>query len=298
MKNADSVKARLMNECKVTGRDFQSELTAYALERTLYRVSVSRYADCFTIKGGILLYAMFDRSYPRMTKDIDLYAKGVSNGQEHMEEVFREIFSLEVDDPITYDLDSIEVREITPQKKYPGVNIQVKAYLDKTRMNVFLDIGFDDTVNPDPVAMDFPVILDDDPPKLKAYSVYTVLAEKFEAMVSRGMLNSRYKDFYDIWKLAGKFGLDGSVLQESLVETFAHRKTSFDDIVVFDGGFLQAPYRITQWNAFVRKKVNMDTVSLEEAVHIIETLMKPVVEAIRHVEEFSGQWDPEQGCWI
>ena len=105
--NADSVKARLKNIAVSSGCTFQEALVYYGLERTIYRISVSPYANHFVLKGGIFLYAIFDRKYERATTDVDLLARRISNSAEEMKIVFRDIFTLDTDDALVFDLDSI-----------------------------------------------------------------------------------------------------------------------------------------------------------------------------------------------
>lgn len=136
MINAESVKAKLKNQAPKRGHMLQEELTAYGLERTIYRISISEYVDKFTLKGGIFLYALFDGNFTRATTDIDLLAQKTSNEVENIKKIFNEIFLIEVDDALRYDLDSLDVRSITEFKAYHGVNVSIVAYLDKTKMGL------------------------------------------------------------------------------------------------------------------------------------------------------------------
>ena len=192
--NADSVKARLKNFAVENGCTFQEALTYYGLERTIYRISVSKYAEQFVLKGGIFLYAVFDRKYERATTDVDLLARRISNSGEEMKNIFRDILSLDIDDALVFDTDSITVEDITEFKEYHGLHISAVGYLDRTRIPVGIDIGFGDVIYPDAVKMDFPVILDMDPPRVNAYSLESSIAEKLEAIIHNGYLNSRYKE--------------------------------------------------------------------------------------------------------
>lgn len=236
--NTESVKARLKNLAIKEGGTMQNKLMTYALERSIYRLSISKYADYFTLKGGIFLYALFDKQFARATMDIDLLAQRIPNDVNKMKEVFQDIFSIEYDDALRYDLNSLAVHSITEFKEYHGVNVSINSYLDKTKISVSIDIGFGDVVYPDRMQIEFPVFLDMDKPRIFAYSLYSVIAEKFEAFTSLGLVNGRYKDFYDIYILARKFDLSGLELQEAIQETFLHRGTSFNDIVAFEKTFV------------------------------------------------------------
>lgn len=207
----------------------QDKLVTYALERSIYRLSISDYVDRFTLKGGIFLYALFDKQFARATMDIDLLAQRIPNDAEEMKKVFENIFSIEYDDALRYDLNSLDIHNITELKEYHGVNVSINAYLDRTKIPVSIDIGFGDVIYPDRMQMEFPVLLDMDEPKTYAYSLYSVIAEKFEVFTSLGLINGRYKDFYDIYILAKRFDLSGLELQIAIQETFSHRGTTFDE---------------------------------------------------------------------
>ena len=139
MISAISVKDRLKNQAVTSGKTFQEALTAYGLERTVYRLSVSEYMERFTLKGGIFLYALFEGEFARATRDIDLLARNMPNNVEDMKKVFENIFSIECDDALRYDLDTLEVIDITEFKEYHGVNVSIMAYLDRTKVPVSID---------------------------------------------------------------------------------------------------------------------------------------------------------------
>ena len=201
MRNAESVKARLKNIAKETGRTMQDVLIAYGLERTIMRLTKSSHVENFTLKGGIFLYALMDGDFARATTDIDLLAQGISNDIDKMKEVFCDVFSVKLEDPLRYDLDSLSVKSITEFKDYHGVNVTIDAYLDRTKIQVSIDVGFGDVIYPKRVVMDFPVILSEENPRVYAYSLSSSIAEKFEAIIKRGVLGTRIRDFYDVHML-------------------------------------------------------------------------------------------------
>lgn len=209
MTNAVSVKDRLRKQAAESGKTMQDKLVTFGVERTIYRISTSSYAEYFILKGGIFLYALFGGEYARATIDIDLPAQHIPNDADKMKKVFKDIFSIECDDALRFDLDTLEVINITEFKEYHGVNVSIMAYLDKTKAPVFIDIGFGDVIYPERIKMEFPVLLDMEVPEVYVYSIYSVIAEKFEAFVSLGLANSRYKDFYDIYILADRYDMHG-----------------------------------------------------------------------------------------
>lgn len=298
MISAISVKDRLKNQAKEDGRTMQDELVTYGLERTIYRLSISEYAERFTLKGGIFLYALFDGNFTRATMDIDLLAQHIPNDAEEMKSVFKNIFSIECDDALRFDLDSLNVNDITEFKEYHGVNVSITAYLDRTKVPVSIDIGFGDIVYPERMKMNFPVLLDMEAPEVYAYSIYSVIAEKFEAFVSLGLANGRYKDFYDIYVLSENYDLDGEELRNAIKETFAHRGTSFDDIVAFEPEFTADTVRQNRWNSFIKKKKAMVKVDFVEAIGQSKRLLMPIVESINKNEDFRLKWSRNKKDWI
>jgi len=297
MSNVASVKDRLKNKSRSTGKTMQELLTAYGLERTIYRLSKSRYKEHFILKGGILLYALYDGSYARATTDIDFLAQKISNDAEEIRQVFAEIFSTEADDPLRFEIGTLSVKPIAEMKKYHGVNVSIIAYLDRTSINVSIDIGFGDVIFPEKVEMDFPVVLSDESQQIYAYSLCSTIAEKFEAIVSLAYDNSRFKDFYDIYVLSTTQDFDGKELLEAVRETFENRHTSIAEIVAFEEGFADDPIRQTRWKAFVKKKKAMLPVSLEETINAIRRFMQPVVDAIIQNEAFDDRWLHNRQEW-
>ena len=297
MISAASIKSRLKNIAIKENSTMQNELVTYALERTIYRMSISKYSDNFTLKGGIFLYALFNRQYPRATMDIDFLANKIANDSEFMKEVFTEIFLIQCDDALYFDISSLKVENITEFKEYHGVNVSILALLEKTKIPVSIDIGFGDIVYPDRIKMDFPVLLDMEIPSVNAYSIYSAIAEKFEEIVSLGRYNSRYKDFYDIYAISQKHTLNGSDLYNALVETFNHRNTSFNNIVAFSDDFINDPSLDKKWKSFKKKKqVNQDIDFKTVITHNMKLLL-PVVEAILNEQTFKRNWNATLKDW-
>ena len=297
MISAKSVKDRLKNKSVISGKTFQDALIAYGLERTVYRLSISEYVDRFTLKGGIFLYALFDGEFSRATRDIDLLAMNLPNSIEDIKTVFEKIFSIDCDDALQYDLCTLEVKNITEFKEYHGVNVSVIAYLDKTKVPISIDIGFGDVVYPSRVKMEFPVLLSMEAPEIYAYSISSVISEKFEAIVSLGDANSRYKDFYDIYFLADSYNLDGTELKEAIKATFEHRKTGFSDIFAFTDDFITSEIHQRRWHAFTKKKKTLLNVELLEVIDVIKAVLLPIVESIRDNKEYRFKWNHQIRAW-
>ena len=298
MTNATSVKDRLKKQAIEDGKTVQDKLVTFGLERTIYRLSISEYAERFTLKGGIFLYALFEGEYARATMDIDLLAQRIPNDSDEMKKIFHDIFSIECDDALRFDLNTLKVINITEFKEYHGVNVSIMGYLDRTRIPVSIDIGFGDVVYPERMKMEFPVLLDMEVPEIYAYSIYSVIAEKFEAFVSLGFANGRYKDFYDIYVLADRYDLNGMELKKAIIETFTHRGTEFDDIVAFEDGFTDDGIRQGRWRAFIKKKKAMLNVEFEETMQLLKDLLLPIVKSICNENSFEQTWNKETKSWM
>ena len=205
---AASVRARLLNRARETRQDFNLILTRYALERLLYRLSISPHADQFLLKGALLFDLWFDVPH-RPTRDADFLGLG-SAELPHLETIFRNICRVDTEDGMTFRPDTVQAAEIRKEANYAGVRVTLLGLIDGARCPVQIDIGFGDAVTPGPVEVRYPVMLPDfQAPKLQVYPRYTVVAEKLEEIAALGIANSRMKDFYDIWLLSRHFEFDG-----------------------------------------------------------------------------------------
>ena len=298
--NVSSVKDRLRNYARVVNKPYQEILTYYALERTIYRLSVSDYADHFVLKGGIFLYAIHDKDYSRATTDIDIMAQKMTNDAVKMHQIFAEILSIESDDALTYDLDTLKVTNITEFKEYHGLNVSVLSMLEKSKIRITIDIGYDDVIVPGKVKMTYPTILELNAPEVFAYSLESVIAEKFEAIVANGLLNSRYKDFYDICMLARENKFDGRQLASAIEETFSHRHTALSsEVSAFGEEFYGDSINQMRWEAFLKKKKAMLPISLKETVLTNSRFLMPLVKKLLSGENVEGIcWDNQTSDWI
>lgn len=297
MMNATAVKARLKNIAEQDGKPLQEKLINYGIERTIYRLSKSRFCDRFTLKGGMFMYALFDGEYSRATLDIDLHAQRIGNDDRSILKVFEEVFSMEADDAIIFDLNTLKVANIIELSKYHGVNVSIVGYLDRTKVPVSIDIAFGDVIHPDRMKIKFPSILDMDEFEVYAYSIYSAIAEKFETFVSNGLANSRYKDYYDICEYFSLYNLDGKILKAAIEETFQNRGTSFEDIVAFDIEYISDEVNQRRWNAFIKKKKAIAKLTFAETMELVVRTLKPVTEAILDKQEFDYSWDCDEMIW-
>jgi hypothetical protein len=294
---AASVRQRLLNLSRQRREDFQLVLTRYAVERLLFRVSQSRYRDQFVLKGA-MLFQLWRGDMHRATRDLDLLGRG-SNEKATMIGVFQELCDTQVaDDGLRFDKETVSAEEINPDDKYQGVRVSLDCVLDKAVVRLQVDIAFGDVVTPSPVEVTYPTVLDSPAPVLKAYPKESVVAEKLQAMVALGIANSRMKDFFDIWFLAGNFGFEGTLLQEAIVKTFERRQTSIptDVPLALTDDFTRDPVKQTQWRGFVRKGgLTSPDIELLEVVLRIREFLIPVFAAVRDNVPFKKSWKPSGG---
>ena len=248
-----SVRARLLDRARAERSDFQILLTRYALERLLYRLSVSPHRDRFILKGAMLFVTWVADPF-RPTRDLDLLGHG-DNDVEAIAETFRAICAQAVaDDGVTFDVAALTAAPIREEVEYGGVRVRTTATIAGARIPIQVDIGFGDAVTPAPVEINYPVLLDAPAPHLRAYPVETVVAEKFEALVTLGIANSRLKDFYDLWLIAQTFEFRRSVLVEAVRRTFERRGTALPvDIPIGLSDEFTAAWA-TQWQTFLGRE--------------------------------------------
>ncbi len=290
-----SVQSRLLTQAQKSGRPYNELLQYYAIERFLYRLSKSMYQHKFLLKGA-LLFRAWGLTRFRPTRDIDLLGY-TSNEVEALVKVIREICELHVeDDGIIFDPKSIRGERIKEDADYEGVRLRFQGRLGNTRLHLQIDVGFADVVFPAPSILKYPVLLSMAAPELQGYPPETVVAEKFQAMVFLGEINSRMKDFYDLWIVANRFPFKGSSLQKAIMQTFANRKTPIAvDIPAFTQHF--ASEKQNQWNAFLSRNVLEDApANLAEATHLLHDFMMPVMDACEKNTTFSKTWKPG-GPW-
>lgn len=289
-----SVRARLLDRARAERSDFQILLTRYALERLLYRLSVSRHRDRFILKGAMLFVTWVTDPF-RPTRDLDLLGHG-DNDAEAIAETFRAICAQPVaDDGVTFDVAALTAAAIREEVEYGGVRVRTTATIAGARISIQVDIGFGDAITPAAVEIDYPVLLDAPAPHLRAYPVETVVAEKFEALVTLGMANSRLKDFYDLWLIAQTFEFRQPVLVDAVRRTFERRETTLptDTPVGLSDEFASA--WAVQWRTFLgrgRMAAAPDTFTV--VIAALRAFLMPLGSAGEegHVWPPGGPWLP------
>lgn len=293
-----SVHQRLLNRAKRERRPLQELLQYFAIERFLYRLGRSAYAEKLLLKGATML-RLWDSPLARPTRDVDLLGRTPAS-ETALATVIKDCFAADVpDDNIRLDQASVRTEAIRATARYDGARVRFVMYLGKIRLPVQVDVGFGDTVVPDPAWIEFPTLLDFPAPRLLAYPPESAVAEKFQIMVERERANTRMKDFYDIWILARKRPFDGGVLAHAIVATFDRRRTPLpaEPPLALTAEFAEDRAKQAQWRAFAsRARLDAGEHKRVEVIGMLREFLIPPTTAIAVGRAFTSSW-PAGGPW-
>lgn len=279
-----SIRGRLLNIARREGIFYQTVLTRYFQERLLYRISQTIYRNNFYLKGGALMYA-YERFAARPTLDIDFLGSNISNEESVIVAAFREICSVPCqEDGIMFDTERITAVRITEQRDYNGVRVSIPTRMDTISQVLAMDIGFGDIITPQPVNIDYPLLLDNLPSaNILAYSLETVIAEKFHAIVDLADQNSRMKDYYDLYNILLSEQYDVNILQQAIKRTFENRHTAYNpNTMFFRSDFAVNDQMQVRWSAFLKKISKSDEVSFSNVVLYIQSVLRNLWETLHN----------------
>ncbi len=293
-----SVQDRLRNLARCDGRPYAELLQLWALERYLYRLSRLPHSDRFVLKGALMM-RVWQGLDSRPTRDIDLLGP-VDITAAAVERLIRDSILVEVPpDGLDLDPESIQISPIRVPEKQVGFRAKFDGFLARSRLRFQVDIGTGDDVVPDPVLVEFPTLLDFPSPRMRAYTPYTSIAEKFQAIVKLELANTRMKDYFDLALLAIRLAFDGEILTSALIRTFEGRGTVLpkDTPPGLEDAFAESEVKVAQWQAFVRKSLLQETaLSLSATVTRARQFLMPAVQAAAASEPFPMSWTPG-GPW-
>jgi hypothetical protein len=239
------------------------------------------------------MFNVWQGLYSRPTRDVDLLGRQaltVENVIAAVRVICRE--PVPDDDGLRFDAESVTGESIVEAANYAGVRVRFIAYLETARIPMQIDVGFGDPVVPGPYPVQLPTLLDFPPPQLQGYSRESAIAEKLQAMVYLGEVNSRMKDFYDIWFLATHFEFDGAVLAQAVRETFRWRQTALPLMpIALTAEFGRKRERQAQWVAFTRRhQLEQAPAALQTVVQVISEFLQPVIRAVSEDQPFNQYW--------
>ena len=290
-----SVRARLLSEARASGDSYDQVLQYFAIERFLYRLSQTKWADRLIVKGAIMLRA-WGTPLGRPTRDID-FLGSIDRSPATVERTVRECLAVEYpSDGLVFD-QSVETAEINVMDRYPGVRVVVRGNLDGGTFKLQLDIAIDDAVVPDPEWVEYPTLLDLEAPRVLAYQPVTGLAEKFETIVNRGLANSRLRDYYDLWLLSTLRTYEGTQVAAALRATFGHRGTDIpvDVPAGLSSAFFGDPDKQADWRSFLSNRRIEAPPDLEDVCKTIIAFMLPPAAAVASGSSYSVTWNPLSG---
>jgi len=293
-----SVLARLLQQAKRTGEDYQVLLSRFVGERFLYRLGASSARDRFVLKGAMLLRIFTALPY-RATRDVDLLRRGAGTAEDIRSDIER-ICATEVKpDGIDYDLSTIRIEPIRPEDEYSGIRATLVARCGRALVPLQIDVGVADDVWPPPAKRIVPALLDFPKPEVLVYSWESVIAEKLEALVVLGDRNSRIKDFFDVRHLAERHAFDRAVLAGAVRRTFEGRGTPVPegDPIGLTAAYWENPSRPAQIRAFARRAcVEVSPDIGNEILQILRLFLLPLLDDLRAGLSKAGHWVPG-GPW-
>jgi predicted nucleotidyltransferase component of viral defense system len=271
---AKSIKDRLLNIARKEGRAFDVLLVRFALERLLYRLSISAHSDRFVLKGGMLV-TVWVADDNRVTRDADFLGHGDADPDRLIAD-FGEIMAIESDDGLAFDIDALTAMVIREEMEYGGVRLKTAAYLERTRIPVTIDIGFGDAMVDATQRLDYPTLLDLPAPQVRCYPPATVIAEKFQAMVELGVLNGRMKDYYDLWAIPRAIDISADDLDAAISATFERRRTPIpkERPPGLSAEMFGDEGKQRQWRAYAAS-LELDAISLESIIEAVWELVGP-----------------------
>jgi predicted nucleotidyltransferase component of viral defense system len=274
---SESIYYRLKNIAFTKKRPTQEILKYYAMERFLYRMSVSQYKKSFFLKGGLMLL-VWDPTTHRPTIDIDLLARA-NNSIENISQILKNICSQPVpQDGIEFNSSDIIVKESQIETEYTGLSARFSAFLHTAKLPLRIDIGFSDKIYPKPANINYPTLLDFPSPELQGYTPETLIAEKVHAMIKLGLANSRMKDFYDIWTIVNQFQIKTETITPIIREVFNNRKTTVKEFPkAFSKDFYNSPKILEQWNSFL-KDIGHEEIKFEKVIFEIRDFFLPILK--------------------
>ncbi len=282
---AASIRARLLDLAKARGEDFNLTLNRYATERWLYRLSQSTWREQFLLKGALLFDLWFDEPH-RPTRDADFLGFGTDN-EKQLAGIIAGVCSISADDGMSFDTGSISIDEIREEARYGGRRVHLTGGLDSARCSVQLDVGYGDAVTPGPEEATYPTLLETLPaPRLRVYPRATVLAEKFEAIVSLGMANTRLKDYFDLKALVREGRLEAEPLGMAIAATFQRRGTALPQgiPVGLSDAFAKDAAKLRQWSAFLERN-RLVAPALADVIAELRSFMTEPLQAARAQDE-------------
>ena len=220
----EQIKGRIKSVAKQNNADARTLMRIYMMDRFLERLAQSEYRDNFIIKGGILVTAMIGVAH-RSTMDIDTSMKNLNLSAEDALRVVNQVKDIDLDDGVSFEVK--DVSNIMDEMEYPGIRVTMNANVGRLITPLKIDISTGDVITPRAIEFNYDLLLEDRSIKLWSYNLETILAEKLQTVLARGILNTRMRDFYDIRMLVDTYEdkVNKAVLKDAFAATCKKRGT-------------------------------------------------------------------------
>lgn len=279
IKNRDSLKAKASNLSKKTNIPNKYLIQNFMFEALLKRISKSKYKDKFIIKGGLLFSSIFGVNL-RSTMDLDTTIKGLPLDRETITKVISEIISIDVDDNVKLDIENI--KDIREEELYSGFEVNLKAEFDGLKTNLMIDITTGDVITYKEVEFKYNTLFDNETINIMTYNYETIIAEKFESIISRNVDNTRMKDYYDLYMFVNlKWNdINTKTLRKAIINTSkAHETLDYIDnaskyiALISDDSRLKA-----LWNSYQNNYEYAKDIEFEDIINAIKVISEIVVQ--------------------
>ena len=271
IKNAKSLMDKSRNlaaSCNITVNEV---LQNYMFERILERLSVSKYKNNFILKGGLLLSSIMGID-TRTTMDMDTCIKGIDLTDEQLYEVLQEILNVEVNDGVKFEIQNSQ--PIRKEDDYGGLKYNLLAILDNLRVNLSIDIATGDLITPREIEYDYKMIFENRNLKIMTYNIESIIAEKFQTVINRGILNSRMKDYYDLYYLITYKEFSKENLKNAIIKTFNKRDTDIKNINKVIDEIEKSEFVKELWTSYSEKYQYAKGIEFEKVLGSIRKIEK------------------------
>ncbi len=268
IKNAQSLMAKAKNlatKCNITSNEV---LQNYMFERILERLSISKYKSNFILKGGLLLSSIMGID-TRTTMDMDTCIKGIILSDDELYKVLNEILDIDIKDNVKFKI--INLEPIRVEDDYGGIKYNILATFDKLKVNLSIDIATGDTITPREIEYNYKMLFEDRELQIMTYNIESIIAEKFQTVISRGDYNSRMKDYYDLYYLITYKDFSKENLRQAIIKTFEKRNTNLNDIENTLSLIRESSFTKDLWKSYSKKHKYTENIKFDE---IIDTICK------------------------
>ena len=282
MFDAEDLKIKIKTKAHENNLEPQDIMQMYFFERLLYRISVSEYKNNFILKGGLLLSAIFGNER-RTTQDMDTLIKGLPLKKEELERIINEIININSDDDIIFKIKNM--KEIRVADKYGGLKVNLIGFKEHLHVPLSIDITVGDPITPRELQFKYKCMFDDSYINIMAFNKETIIAEKFETLITDNIMNTRAKDFYDLHILLTRFyiDIDNEVLVKAIKNTFKRRESilEMDKIIDVFNLIKNSEKLKLNFNNFKNKKVYAENITYDDVMDsislVVELLKKELV---------------------